>query len=116
MSFLEKFIEMSILFDFYSELLSEKQKIVVDCYYNDNFSLGEIAEKVKISRQGVYDSLKRAEELLREYDSKLKLMEKYKVNIELLNKAIENLSQYDGNSPITLDEVKEDLEQLLKQL
>lgn len=116
MSFLEKFIEMSILYDFYGELLSEKQRIVVDCYYNDNFSLGEIAEKVNISRQGVYDSLKRAEELLREYDSKLKLMEKYKVNKELLKKAIENLKHYDGNKPDILDEVKEDLEQLLKQL
>lgn len=116
MSFLEKFIEMSILYDFYGELLSKKQRTVVECYYNDNFSLGEIAEKVNISRQGVYDCLKRGEELLLEYDSKLKLVEKYKANKELLKKTIRTVEQYDGNKPDILNELKEDLEQLLKQL
>ena len=81
---MDKFIKISILFDFYGELLSEKQKIIVDYYYNNNFSLGEIAEKVDISRQGVYDSLKRAEDLLYEFDSKLELMEKYQINRDLL--------------------------------
>ena len=69
-----KDFEVSKLLDIYGALLPEKQRLLVEFYYNDDLSLSEIAENEGITRQGVRDSLKRAEQQLREYDSALGLM------------------------------------------
>jgi hypothetical protein len=63
-------LEMALLFDFFGDLLSEKQREYFDLYYNDDLSLSEIAEISGISRQGVRDMLKKAESSLREYEEK----------------------------------------------
>lgn len=55
---------MSLLFDYYGELLTEKQRTCFDLYYNQDLSLSEIAEEAGITRQGVHDTLLRAEALL----------------------------------------------------
>jgi hypothetical protein len=78
MIIMEKLVEMGILFDFYGKLLSEKQYRVIDLYYINNFSLAEIGEEINISRQGVYDILKRAENRLVQYEDKLGLVKKFK--------------------------------------
>jgi len=70
----EKLIEMCLLLDVYGKLLTEKQRDLVDFYYNEDLSLGEIAENLGISRQGVRDGLIHAEEALRGYEEKLGLM------------------------------------------
>ena len=57
-------LEMSLLFDFYGETLTEKQRELFDLYYNEDLSLAEIAEHAGITRQGVRDSIKRAEHAL----------------------------------------------------
>ena len=62
--------QMALLFDFYGELLTEKQRVLFDLYYNQDFSLGEIAENEGISRQGVHDTIARAEQALRNYEEK----------------------------------------------
>ena len=64
-------LEMTLLLDYYGELLTEKQKTCFDLYYNQDLSLGEIAEEAGISRQGVHDSLARAEAILLDYEQKL---------------------------------------------
>ena len=70
-------LEMSLLFDFYGETLTEKQRELFDLYYNEDLSLAEIAEHAGITRQGVRDSIKRAEHALGEMESKLGLVARY---------------------------------------
>ncbi|MCI7767728.1 MAG: DNA-binding protein [Oscillospiraceae bacterium] len=65
-----------MLLDFYSELLTDKQRDVIDLYYNEDLSLAEIAEHESITRQGVRDSIKRGEQVLFEMESALRLAEK----------------------------------------
>ena len=68
---------MSMLFDFYGELLTEKQKELFDLYYNEDLSLSEIAEQAEISRQGVRDAIVRAETILRDTEDRLHLVRLY---------------------------------------
>ncbi len=72
----EKLIEMCLLLDVYGKLLTQKQHDLMDFYYNEDLSLGEIAENLGISRQGVRDGLVHAEEALRDYEEKLMLVDK----------------------------------------
>ena len=74
---MEKLIELGELLDWYGMLLNQKQRELMSQYANENCSLSEIAEREGISRQGVRDTLKRAEEQLRAYESSLKLVEKF---------------------------------------
>jgi predicted DNA-binding protein YlxM (UPF0122 family) len=73
----EKLVQIALLFDFYGQLLTEKQKDIIDMYYNNDLSLSEISEQLGISRQGVYDTLKRAEKTLFEYEEKLGLVDRF---------------------------------------
>lgn len=71
---LEKMIRMGELYDFYGQLLTPRQQEFMDLYYREDLSLGEIAERFEISRQAVYDNLRRSEKLLEEYEEKLQLL------------------------------------------
>ena len=82
---MEKLVEIGILFDFYGKLLSHKQYTAIELYYIDDLSLAEIGEELGISRQGVYDTLKRAEQKLYEYENILGLVKKFRNNrIEIM--------------------------------
>lgn len=74
---IEKLVELGILFDFYGKLLTKKQYDVVDLFYLKDLSLSEIGEELNITRQGVYDTLKRAEEKLYQYEETLGLVGKF---------------------------------------
>lgn len=63
-------LEMTLLYDYYGELLTERQRMCFDLYHNQDFSLSEIAQELQVSRQGVYDNLSRAEALLRNMEEK----------------------------------------------
>ena len=63
-------LEMTLLFDYYGELLTERQRACLDLRYNQDLSLGEIAEVLGVSRQGVHDNLSRAEALLKNMEEK----------------------------------------------
>ena len=73
-----KNLEISLLMDFYGEMLTEKQREVIDYYYNDDLSLGEIAANEGITRQGVRDSIKRAEFQLLEMEERLGLAKRFR--------------------------------------
>lgn len=64
-------VSYTLLFDFYGDLLPEKQRAYVDAYYNQDLSLAEIAENEGVSRQGVHDALSRAEAALTAYEKTL---------------------------------------------
>jgi predicted DNA-binding protein YlxM (UPF0122 family) len=74
---LEKNNRVNELFDFYGSLLTKKQNDYIQFYYRDDYSLGEIAETFSVSRQAVYDNIHRTEQILSDYESKLKLYEHY---------------------------------------
>ena len=63
-------LTMALLYDYYGELLTEKQRICFDLYYNQDLSLSEIAEDLGVTRQGVHDTLARAEGQLRDLEKK----------------------------------------------
>ncbi len=69
----EKNLALAGLFDQYAPLLGERHRTVFDLYYNQDLSLGEIAEMVGISRQGVRESIKKAEEELTAFEAGLHL-------------------------------------------
>ncbi len=82
-----KDLSISLLFDYYGETLSDKQKQIFDSYYNLDLSLSEIAENMGITRQGVRDFIKRTELQLLEMEENLKFCEKCKE----LKSAAENI-------------------------
>lgn len=89
---LEKTTRMNYLYDFYQSLLTPKQRSYMSLYYLDDFSLGEIAEEYDVSRQAVYDNIKRTENMLEEYEEKLSLLQKFQERNQLLAKVKEQLA------------------------
>jgi predicted DNA-binding protein YlxM (UPF0122 family) len=77
MSNTKKMIDDTVLLDFYGELLTDKQKTIMEYYYNDDYTLTEISEILNISRQAIYDTVKRTNELLNVYENKLHLASDY---------------------------------------
>ena len=73
-----KNLEITILLDFYGDMLTPKQREFLDYYYNQDLSLAEIAGNVGITRQGVRDAIKRAECQLTDMEQRLKLVERFK--------------------------------------
>jgi hypothetical protein len=74
---LEKVERMVMLKDFYGPLLTDKQQMVLNLYYENDWSLSEIADNMKVSRQAIYDLLKRAEKSLEGYETSLSLVGKF---------------------------------------
>ena len=69
--------QASLLYDFYGQLLSKRQREVMELYHEENLTLAEIADEFGISRQGVHDALKNAEKSLNGYEEKLGLVAKF---------------------------------------
>lgn len=74
---MEKFVEQTLLYDFYGELLTERQQQVYESVVLEDYSLSEVAEDLGISRQGVHDMIKRCNHTLEGYESRLHLVEKF---------------------------------------
>lgn len=74
---MDKILKQALLYDFYGELLTEHQKSIYEDFVLNDYSLSEIGEDRNISRQGVYDIIKRCDKLLNGYEEKLHLIQKF---------------------------------------
>lgn len=83
---LEKTVQMNMLFSFYGALLTPKQAQYMSDYYEEDYTLAEIADNYGVSRQAIYDSIKRAEESLIDYEAKLHLLQEFEARQDILEK------------------------------
>ena len=74
---MEEFVKQTFLYDFYGELLTKRQRQVYESVVLEDYSLSEVAQELGISRQGVFDMIKRCNKTLEEYEKKLHLVEKF---------------------------------------
>lgn len=88
---IEKTTQMGMLYDYYGELLTEKQRRLFEMYYEENLSLGEIGEEIEVSRQAVHDSIKKTEVLLEGYEEKLSVLADRNRRAELVEKIFREL-------------------------
>lgn len=82
---IEKTNRMNALFEFYAALLTDKQMNYIELYYADDYSLAEIAEEFGVSRQAVYDNIKRTEKILEAYEMKLHMYSDYIVRSQIFD-------------------------------
>ncbi|HEM5997959.1 TPA: putative DNA-binding protein [Streptococcus suis] len=85
---IEKTNRMNALFEFYAALLTDKQMNYIELYYADDYSLAEIAEEFNVSRQAVYDNIKRTEKLLEDYEMKLHMYSDYVVRSQIFDEIL----------------------------
>lgn len=86
---IEKTNRMNALFEFYAALLTDKQMNYIELYYADDYSLAEIAEEFGVSRQAVYDNIKRTEKILEDYEMKLHMYSDYIVRSQIFDDIME---------------------------
>lgn len=107
---MEKIVRQSLLYDFYGELLTEHQKSIYEDVIMNDLSYTEIARLNGISRQGVYDMIKRCDKILEEYEGKLKLVEKFE-------NAREKMTRINDSLKLLRDRNKdEELESLILEI
>ena len=106
----------TMLFDFYGELLTDKQKEYYDLHYNEDLSLAEIAESEGITRQGVWDIIRRAEDSLRRYEKKTGLVARFADQRRSVERMEYNLAallpRLDGESRALAEDIHRELQEL----
>jgi predicted DNA-binding protein YlxM (UPF0122 family) len=115
----DKIVQITLLFDFYGQLLTEKQIEIIDMYYNNDLSLSEIAEQQEISRQGVYDTLKRAEKTLSEYEDKLGLVNRFlqqKESLSEINTMLDKILEIEENDIMLIKDEIENIKIYIENL
>lgn len=116
-----KNLEISFLLDFYGSMLTEKQRLMIEYYYNDDLSLAEIADNEGITRQGVRDSIKRAEVQLLELEERLGLAKRFQqmqTGLEKILLAAAEIREYNQqqNGAEKIDSCAKNIMQLAEQL
>lgn len=111
---MEKKLRIGNLYEFYGQLLTDKQQEILELYCSHDLSFGEISEELGVSRQAVYDTIKRSEKTLDEYESKLELVKRFlnreviiKHMISQLDLISENMTEH-----FSLEDIRGELEKL----
>lgn len=116
---MDDILKATLLYDFYGELLTQKQKTIFEYYYLNDYSLTEIGEELGISRQAVRDLLKRTENILLSYEQRLKLVEKFGIQkesvrrIKSLAQEIEKSRGISGEAIEKVEEIKNIADEIL---
>ena len=114
-----KNLEISYLLDFYGDVLSPKQKEVMEQYYNDDLSLAEISENFGITRQGVRDAIKRAEGILLQLEEKVGMVRRFgavQQRIRQLEQIVKEVQRCNGQQPQPLPAVEQGCDKMLEIL
>lgn len=111
---MDKYVEVSMLWQIYGKLLTKKQNEVLNYYYNDNLSFTEIAELTKVSRQAVNDIIKKGESKLFEYEKILHIMKKSQENEKTIQQILSKLSEIEDDS--SDKKIKKILDEVQKEL
>ena len=109
---MEDRVEISLLMDFYKPLLTEKQRNIMELYFDDDLSLAEIAELTSTSRQAIHDLIKRCYKQLLSYESKVNLLQKSMNREEKIIKLLKKISKKYSISDEEYDMLKKELEDL----
>ncbi len=112
-----KNLEVSYLLDFYGDVLTDKQRDVMEQYYNDDFSLSEIADNFGITRQGVRDAIKRGEGTILELEEKVGFARRYRAvqeGIDALEHLARDINFYNNNSYARSEDVHRAAEEMLR--
>ncbi len=112
---MEEKIYRGYLYDFYGQLLNEHQREVYELYVVEDLSFSEIAEINGTSRQGAHDLVKRCTKSLENYESKLKLVERFMTIKNDVNR-INNLTQADDVNESILKEIADISSRILEEL
>lgn len=99
LSAVESVFEITVLMDFYGQLLTDRQYEIMDLHYNSDLSLGEIAEELNVSRQAVFDGVRKARQTLENYEKRLGLVERFREQERNIDKALRNLKSLEKKSP-----------------
>ncbi len=105
---MSKNLEMSYLLDFYGNVLTEKQRDIMQQYYNLDLSLSEIADNFGITRQGVRDAVKRGESILSQLEQQVGFAEKYHsvmLGMDKIKTLAQNIAYYNSASYTTNDDI-----------
>ena len=114
---MNEILEQALLFDFYGELLTERQKDIYGQFIYEDLSLGEIAKDAGISRQGVHDQIKRCSQTLRGYEEKLHLVEKFMRVKDKVKEIDDLLDGYDEeNAKETISSIRKISDEIIEEL
>ena len=100
---MEKVVEQTLLYDFYGELLTEHQKAIYEETVFEDMSYSEIAQEHGISRQGVFDLIKRCDAILGGYEEKLRLVDKFlkmKKSVDVMRSIAESIKTEENEEQV----------------
>lgn len=95
---MDELFTISLLLDFYGQMITKRQYEILDLHYNNDYSLGEIAQELKISRQGVHDNIKRGKASLYEMEQKLGLAARFQRQKVKASEILKILKEIDARS------------------
>ena len=116
---MNEILEQALLYDFYGELLTERQKEIYEQFMLEDLSLSEIASAAGISRQGVHDQIKRCQKLLEGYEEKLHLVERFlsiRQKVQELGQVLDSYQESTMDTQQMIDGVRNISKQIIEEL
>lgn len=116
---MDELTKINLLYDFYGDFLTDKQKEIFELHFLNDLSLGEIAENYGVTRQGVYDILKRAQDILNGCEEKLGMIRRFEDLEKKVKKILQSLKELEVNVPEDyrnrIRKISNDVASLLKE-